>query len=425
MAYPHLDLSPQEFLNTIEIPPDSRRDFKFDPSTIVRNIYGKIFLSGTQSTEGGRLQGMQPQRVFAKGLPKITQFKPLIASLYCEARAAWTLSRFAPNSTPRLHGAILRAQIIDNEITDRQVGDTHHHFFIFDHWPFTLAERILMRNSAHVHDEEMALRTRMIFKAACALAHAHELGIVHGDVKPENTLSFINSRTRAQALQGSYKAASRQEAVSVGDFGNAYIAEQPFNVNSLLGTPRFSPPEICNTPLTDERLWASTTRDEYSFGMTMLNALGGNEVMPVMPTANNAPAIDDFDLFQDYVQKNHRSYVEGPPPIPDGVFNHSIKMGGANDIIHKCTAYNPERRFGSMIQVAQAIANWYCDEIDANAWPYFETALAELVHDLPPKGSVLQPSTPQNVTLGDSQNVGINRGIDSIKAAIDVALKRD
>lgn len=425
MAYPHLDLAPENFLRTIEIPPDARRDFKFDARSPVRNFYGAVFLNGTWSTEGGKNQGIAPQKVFAKGLPEVGKHDGDIATLHCEARAAWTLSRTAPQYTPRLHGIILRAQVKNGEVTDRQVGDTHHHFFIFDHWPTTLAERILMRDSAHVHDDEMALRARMLFKTACTLSHAHEHNIVHGDVKPENTVTHINSRATARELRGSYEWHAQQERVGICDFGNSYVAGHQFNPNALLGTVRFTPPEICSTPLTDERLWASKQRDEFSFGMTMLNALGGNEMMPVMPTVNDVPAIDDFEKFQAYVKQHRRSYIAGPPPIPDGSFNHRFKMGGANDIIHQCTAYNPDRRFGSMIQVAQAIANWYCDEIDANAWPYFETALAELTNDLPQKGSLLRPTTPQIMAGATNPYCSPNLTINSLRAAIEVALKRD
>lgn len=104
---------------------------------------------------------------------------------------------------------------------------------------------------------------------ATALATLHQLGVVHGDVKPEN--SFAG-----------------REGWVLGDLGSAWLRAGRGPARSL--TPPYAAPEV----------WRGSSptpaADLYSLGLTMLFAVTGD-----VPVAGNAPDLTEVrDLFPEH-----------------------------------------------------------------------------------------------------------------------------
>jgi eukaryotic-like serine/threonine-protein kinase len=82
-----------------------------------------------------------------------------------------------------------------------------------------------------------------------ALAHAHDAGVVHRDVKPENVLVTADGR------------------VKLTDFGIARLVEQPVSdvtrASQVLGTPKYMAPEARTGAKPDARM------DVYSLGVML------------------------------------------------------------------------------------------------------------------------------------------------------------
>ena len=105
----------------------------------------------------------------------------------------------------------------------------------------------ILQSSAHI-----ARVTRWLAQAAEALGHAHEIGIVHRDIKLSNLLL------------------DRHDNVWITDFGLAHIASESrvTLAGELLGTLRYmSPEQARGSPLLDHRT------DIYSLGMTCYELL--------------------------------------------------------------------------------------------------------------------------------------------------------
>ena len=152
---------------------------------------------------------------------------------------------------------------------------------------------------------------------ASALAVAHQAGITHRDIKPDNLLR-----------------SSRGE-IKVADFGLARVGtgNDLTQVGLTMGTPRYMSPEQVQGKPADAR------SDLYSLGCTMFFLLTGR------------PPFEAEDSIAIAVQHMH----ETPPPIP--------KARGRNDvpdwliaIVMRMMAKSPLDRFASADEIVQAVA---------------------------------------------------------------------
>jgi WD40 repeat protein/tRNA A-37 threonylcarbamoyl transferase component Bud32 len=104
-------------------------------------------------------------------------------------------------------------------------------------------------------------------QAALGLQHAHERGMVHRDVKPDN-LILVTS-----------KGSSTPGVVKVLDFGLAALTAERdgrlTDTNVIMGTPDYMAPEQAEDPRTTD-----TRADVYSLGCTLYFLLTGNVVYP-------------------------------------------------------------------------------------------------------------------------------------------------
>jgi serine/threonine protein kinase len=134
---------------------------------------------------------------------------------------------------------------------------------------------------------------------ADALAHAHERGVIHGDVKPANILL------------------DRLGRPFLADFGLASLLDEGLVEGRVAGTPAFMAPEQRRGEITP-------AIDQYALGRTLIEMLVGG----------------DIPLDRD------RALAELPATLPRPL----------REVIARATAIAPGDRFASMAELERALA---------------------------------------------------------------------
>jgi eukaryotic-like serine/threonine-protein kinase len=156
---------------------------------------------------------------------------------------------------------------------------------------------------------------RVIWEAACALAHAHSRGVVHRDIKPANIML------------------DEADRVLVADFGIAKAADgltQLTSTGMVLGTPQYMSPE--------QAMGESVTgaSDQYSLGMTAYHLLTGAPAFPLTSI---------HGLIYKHIHEVPRPLKEVRPDVPDAVAA----------AIMRALAKDPAARFATMEEFATAL----------------------------------------------------------------------
>jgi len=175
----------------------------------------------------------------------------------------------------------------------------------------TLADRV--RSEGPLAPAEVG---RLVQEVAWALAYAHQHGVIHRDVKPENILL---ERGTGRAL--------------VADFGIASLADEAGITprGELLGTPRMVSPEQAGGGRVDGR------SDLYSLGVTAFFALTGR-----------------YPFEGDNVGQLLAQHLTMPAPPVAGLrpgLPASLAVA-----VDRCLAKSPEERFADGEELAAALA---------------------------------------------------------------------
>jgi len=175
----------------------------------------------------------------------------------------------------------------------------------------TLSERVRKRGSLSASEA-----TRILREVAWALAYAHQRGVVHRDVKPDNILIEAGS---GRAL--------------VTDFGIARVATRPgvTSVGEILGTAEFMSPEQASGETVDAR------SDLYSLGVVGHYALSGQ-----LPFQGKT------------VAATLAKHLTQPAPLLS-----SVAPQVPSDLaraIDRCLSKNPDERFAHGEQLAGALS---------------------------------------------------------------------
>ena len=193
----------------------------------------------------------------------------------------------------------------------------------------TLGQRI--RAGAAFTFEQIA---EMMWQTAQALQAAHEAGVVHRDLKPDNIMLDTAGK------------------IAVMDFGIARrvgeIATMGFS-----GTPRYSAPEQIRGDAQDRR------SDLYSFGLIFYEVLTGTHPFP---------EASSLQAFRDRAALPVARLVDRRADIPAAL----------NEIVLRCLAADPEQRYANAGELANALDSWLNPEAakPLYARPAFASAMA-------------------------------------------------
>ncbi len=161
----------------------------------------------------------------------------------------------------------------------------------------------------------------LVVQAARALAEAHDRGIVHRDVKPENL--FVTS------------AGGERDYVKVLDFGIARLSGEATNLTQtglVAGTPATMSPEVIRGGA------ATPASDVYGLGVVLYHALTGT-----------AP----FET--DAASSTLAAHLE-EPVVPPSVRSPHVVPSDLEQIVLRCLAKDPSERFADGRALADALA---------------------------------------------------------------------
>ncbi len=179
----------------------------------------------------------------------------------------------------------------------------------------TLAQRLDLRE-AHTRVVDVGREAMAVLEA---LGAAHARGFVHRDLSPGNI--FIDDRPRARLVD--FGLVKRD--ASPTDTPSALLTTE----NTIVGTPDYMSPEHCLGTGVDAR------SDIYSMGVILFEMLAG------APPFWGQPAV---------VQQKHVS--ARPPDLPPRI---ALGCGGLVEVVHRCLAKNPDRRFQSVAELADGL----------------------------------------------------------------------
>jgi serine/threonine-protein kinase len=143
---------------------------------------------------------------------------------------------------------------------------------------------------------------RLAAQVAAALAEAHELGVIHRDLKPDNILLRIEDGRLDTRLT---------------DFGIARILNTPSMTtpNAVVGTPHYMAPEAFHG------VTASAATDVYALGVVLYELVSGRPPY-------------DSDSIPDLMRRHMEGNPERRPGVPEGIW----------ELITQCMATKPRLR---------------------------------------------------------------------------------
>lgn len=172
-----------------------------------------------------------------------------------------------------------------------------------------------------------------IIRQICAgLKEAHQMGIAHRDLKPDNIYLMTH--------------AALGEIVKILDFGIAKIIrdetqEQTTHtltaIGAFIGTYRYASPEQC---LGDFRIDHRT--DIYSLGVLMYEMLSGTNPYNIESTQNT----------QGYWISSHISKKPQPLRTQPGCENYPLQLEA---VVMKCLEKSPDERFANVDELEKAL----------------------------------------------------------------------
>jgi eukaryotic-like serine/threonine-protein kinase len=248
-------------------------------------------------------------RVRHRVLGRLFALKALRPDLACDFALA---ERFVQEA--RAAAAISHPNVVG--ITDFGMLDDGQPYFVME----LLEGRTLsswLRERGVLEPEQVVLIARTV---ACALAAAHEVGVIHRDLKPDNVILLGEAMTKT--------------SLKVLDFGLAKLqgTSRVTCDDIVYGTPQYMSPEQAAGESIDPRV------DVYALGILMYEMLTGR--VPF-----------EADSYMGVLTK--QLYVE---PIPPSVARPALRHSkGLEDIVLCCLHKEREARFSGMHAVIEAL----------------------------------------------------------------------
>jgi serine/threonine protein kinase len=162
----------------------------------------------------------------------------------------------------------------------------------------------------------------LVRQAAEGLAAAHDLGMIHRDIKPDNLL--LTRLSSPDRLGGQYQ-------LKISDFGLARLSESSgLTTGGPVGTPAYMSPEQTQNATLDGR------SDLYSLGVVLYEVATGH--LPFQITSFS-------DAVQKHVNDSPFPIRQWRPDLPPVV----------EQIILRCLAKRPEERYQTGSELAGAL----------------------------------------------------------------------
>jgi eukaryotic-like serine/threonine-protein kinase len=222
---------------------------------------------------------------------------------------------------------------------------------------------------------EVAQAARIAYEMCVALTEAHELGIVHRDVKPGNVYLA--------------KGPTATVTTKVLDFGVAKIPSSVVtrhgehsltDASTLLGTPSYVAPEqLINSKLVDPRA------DVWAVGVMLYEMLAGQ--LPF-----SSPLIPKLLVM--IAREEPAPLATLVPELPQGLV----------EVVHRCLLKDPSQRCANAGTLAQALLPWL-DNSDALLVPLLRmptTRPSLRPSELPPS----KPAPLGSCAPGNSDSLG-------------------
>ncbi|MGZ3664820.1 MAG: serine/threonine-protein kinase [Ktedonobacterales bacterium] len=189
----------------------------------------------------------------------------------------------------------------------------------------------LLRRRPPAEPLPLTLTVNLMCQAAEGLAHAHQQGVVHKDIRPSNLL-LDNDANEPAILDGG-------SALKITDFGLAQLAGAGSALTSagmvmgagvLLGDPAYMSPEQCRGHVLDGR------SDLYSLGVVLYEMTTG-----MLPFAVR------------HLEDAVREHLFTPPPLPR-LLNAEISAP-MEQVVLRCLAKHPDDRYDTGIDMIRAM----------------------------------------------------------------------
>lgn len=150
-----------------------------------------------------------------------------------------------------------------------------------------------------------------------AFRNIHELGITHGDLKPDNI--FIEER---ETLSG-----AKTKTVVLIDFDSAIISDLP-KPKEIVGTPGYYSPEHLIHDNVDENIWPSTSSDVFTLGIIFYELFTGNKPFPGV---DKDGSLMETAMIIINEEKMPDAPSEMMPDIPSGISELILSMLSADE----------------------------------------------------------------------------------------------
>ncbi|MEM6989907.1 MAG: serine/threonine-protein kinase [Myxococcota bacterium] len=169
-------------------------------------------------------------------------------------------------------------------------------------------------------------------RAAAGLAHAHEMGLVHRDLKPDNVL--IDSRGRVVVSDfGLARTADTSEGlptedIAASEFETEDQAELMSRTGAVIGTPAYMAPELLAGGDADAR------SDQFAFCVSVYESLYGRRPFSGATPAELADAIgqgriDGNPTCAGVTHRNRRALLRGLQADPGDRFGNMRELARA------------------------------------------------------------------------------------------------
>lgn len=202
------------------------------------------------------------------------------------------------------------------------------HFLVMEYVDGTSLQEIVARYAHEQRQFDPVRAAHYVAQAAVGMQHAHELGMVHRDIKPGNVLLDRNGVIKVLDMGLARFFHKQQDSVT-----------EKYDEKCVLGTADYLAPEQAVSNVVDVRA------DIYALGGTLYFLLTGQTPFP------------DGTVAAKLVAHQTRE----PKPVTE---YRSDVPAGLLAVLRRMMAKDPNERYQTPIEVAEALAEWTALPID-------------------------------------------------------------